>query len=105
MPVLRTAPLAPALGPASRTSSRNSSRLSPVACMILASDAVEGQRGRPLAERRFDLLKAVESSPARLARPEADSEWRDASASMAAQTWSCESMAAPHAERKKCLLP
>ena len=42
--------------------------------MILAIDSVEGQRGRPSAESRFDLLKAVESSPARLASPDADSE-------------------------------
>ena len=45
-----------------------------VASMILASDSVEGQRGRPSADWRFDLLKAVESRPARLARPEAESE-------------------------------
>ena len=61
--------------------------------MTLASDSVEGQRGRPSAEQRLDLLKAVESSPARLASPEADSEWRAASASIAAQTFSCESIA------------
>ena len=42
--------------------------------MILAIDSVEGQRGRPSADSRFDLLKAVESSPARLASPDADSE-------------------------------
>ena len=56
------------------TSARNSSSEEPVASMILASNSVDGQRGRPSAESRFDLLKAVESRPARLARPEADSE-------------------------------
>ena len=40
--------------------------------MILASDSVEGQRGRPSEDSRFDLLNAVESRPARRARPEAD---------------------------------
>ena len=56
------------------TSTVNSSNEAPVASMILARDSVEGQRGRPSEERRFDLLKAVESRPARLARPEAESE-------------------------------
>jgi hypothetical protein len=42
--------------------------------MILASDSVDGQRGRPSEDSRFDLLKAVESRPARLASPEAESE-------------------------------
>jgi hypothetical protein len=42
--------------------------------MILASDSVDGQRGLPSADMRFDLLKAVESRPARRASPEAESE-------------------------------
>ena len=41
----------------------------PVASRILAMLSVEGQRGRPSAEARFDLLKVVGSSPARRARP------------------------------------
>ena len=56
------------------TSAKNSSSEESVASMILASDSVEGQRGRPSADSRFDLLKAVESRPARLASPDADSE-------------------------------
>jgi hypothetical protein len=52
----------------------NSSSEEPVASMILASDSVDGQRGRPSADRRLDLLKAVESSPARRARPDTDRE-------------------------------
>src|SRR5690606_33397037 len=63
-----------------------------VASMILAMDSVDGQRGRPSADCRLDLLKAVESSPARLASAEADREWCAARASIAAQTRSCESI-------------
>jgi hypothetical protein len=37
----------------------NSSSEAPVASMILASDSVEGQRGLPSEDSRFDLLKAV----------------------------------------------
>ena len=56
------------------TSAMNSFSVAPVASMILASDSVDGQRGRPSAERRLDLLKAVESSPALRARPDGESE-------------------------------
>jgi hypothetical protein len=34
--------------------------------------SVEGQRGRPSPVMRLDLLNEVESSPARLASPDAD---------------------------------
>ena len=55
------------------TSARNSSSDDPVASITLARDSVDGQRGLPSTDWRFDLLKAVESRPARLASPEADS--------------------------------
>ena len=43
----------------------------PVASRILAMLSVDGQRGRPSAATRLDLLKVVGSSPARRASPEA----------------------------------
>src|SRR5204863_389210 len=52
-----------------------------------ASDSVDGQRSRPSAVTRFDLLKVVGSRPARRASPEGDSPARSASRSSAAQTW------------------
>jgi hypothetical protein len=55
-------------------SAKSSSSEEPVASMILESDSVEGQRGLPSADMRFDRLKAVESRPARRASPEAESE-------------------------------
>ena len=59
--------------------------MTPVACSDLAIDSVEGQRGRPSGVMRFDLLKVVGSSPAFLARPEADRPARAASRSTAFQ--------------------
>ena len=59
----------------------------PVAASALASDSVDGQRSRPSAVTRLDLLKVVGSSPARRASPEGDSPARSASRSSAAQTW------------------
>jgi hypothetical protein len=56
-----------------------------VACSDLATDSVEGQRGRPSGVTRFDLLKVVGSSPAFLARPEAERPARAASRSTAFQ--------------------
>ena len=47
--------------------------LTPVADSDLRTDLVEGQRARPSGVMRFDLLKVVGSSPARLARPDGDS--------------------------------
>src|SRR5579862_2401728 len=41
-----------------------------VACRIFARLSVDGHRGRPSGEARFDLLNAVASSPARRAKPE-----------------------------------
>src|ERR1700680_544031 len=58
-----------------------------VAASALASDSVDGQRSRPSAVMRLDLLKVVGSSPARLASPEGDSPPRSASRSSAVQTW------------------
>ena len=41
-----------------------------VACSDLATDSVDGQRGRPSGVTRLDLLKVVGSRPAFLARPD-----------------------------------
>ena len=68
------------------TSSRNSSRLAPVAARILATDSVDGQRSRPSGLTRFERLKLVASRPAFRARPEAERLYRWAKRSMAAQT-------------------
>src|SRR5664280_1029851 len=65
------------------------STLVPVACSALATDSVDGQRGRPSGVMRLDLLKVVGSRPAFLARPEAVSLARAASRSMAVQIWLC----------------
>src|SRR3954466_1371330 len=56
-----------------------------VACSDFAMDSVDGQRGRPSGVMRFDLLKVVGSSPAALARPEAESPDFAASRSTAFQ--------------------
>src|SRR6185312_582676 len=66
----------------------------PVAARDLATDSVEGQRGRPSGVMRLDLLKVVGSSPAFLARPEGVSLARAASRSRAVQIWLCVSMPA-----------
>src|SRR5687767_866268 len=57
----------------------------PVAVSALATDSVDGQRGRPSGVMRFDLLKVVGSSPDFLASPDADSPERAASRSIAVQ--------------------
>src|SRR3954447_3154967 len=57
----------------------------PVACSDFEIDSVDGQRGRPFGVIRFDLLKVVGSSPAALARPEAESLERAARQSTAFQ--------------------
>jgi hypothetical protein len=49
-----------------------SSKLAPVASSTLAMLSVVGQRGRPSPVTRFDLLKDVGSSPARLASPDVE---------------------------------
>src|SRR6202790_418820 len=59
-----------------------------VAASALATDSVEGQRSRPSAVMRLDLLKVVGSRPDFFARPEADSPPRSASRSSAVQIWS-----------------
>ena len=64
----------------------------PVAASDLAIDSVDGQRARPSGVMRLDLLNVVGSSPARLARPEADSPARAASRSIADQIWACVSI-------------
>src|SRR5437762_12879074 len=61
------------------------SMLVPVAASDFATDSVEGQRGRPSGVMRFDLLKVVGSSPAFLAKPDADRPARAASRSTAFQ--------------------
>src|SRR6478752_1973941 len=58
-----------------------------VAASALATDSVEGQRSRPSAVMRLDLLKVVGSRPARRANPDGDIPARSASRSSAAQTW------------------
>src|ERR1044072_9942171 len=58
-----------------------------VAASALESDSFEGQRSRPSAVTRLDLLKVVGSGPERLARPEGDMPARSASRSSAVQTW------------------
>src|SRR3954452_17603679 len=69
------------------TSETKVSKVVFVACSDFATDSVEGQRSRPSAVMRLDLLKVVGSSPERLARPEADMPARSASRSSAVQTW------------------
>src|SRR5215813_1876544 len=61
------------------------SMLVPVAASDFATDSVEGQRGRPSGVMRFDLLKVVGSSPACLARPDAERPARAARRSRAPQ--------------------
>ena len=56
-----------------------------VAVSDLATDSVEGQRSRPPGVIRFDLLKVVGSSPARLASPDGYNPARAASRSIAVQ--------------------
>src|SRR5580704_4951727 len=79
-----TARVAPA--PLGLISSRKASIGVAVAVSALAIDSVEGQRARPCAVMRFDLLNVVGSSPARRASPEADRPARAARRSMADQT-------------------
>src|SRR5262245_41088258 len=64
-----------------------------VACSALATDSVEGHRGRPSGVTRLDLLNVVGSRPAFLAKPDGVSLARAASLSMAVQIWLWESMA------------
>src|SRR5688572_33070288 len=71
----------------------NSSIDTPVAWSDFASDSVDGHRARPSGVMRFDLLKVVGSSPARLANPDGDSLERAANRSSALQIWACVSMA------------
>ena len=65
----------------------NDSTELPVAASDLATNSVDGQRGRPSGVMRLDLLKVVGSSPAFLASPEGVSpEWA-AKRSSAFQIW------------------
>ena len=66
-------------------SDTNASMVTPVACSDFAIDSVEGQRARPCGVMRFDLLNVVGSSPAFLARPDAERPARAASRSTAFQ--------------------
>jgi len=63
-------------------------------------DSVEGQRARPSAVARFDLLNVVGSRPARRASPEGVNPARAARRSMADQTCACVSIDTP--ERGGC---
>src|SRR6185437_1045973 len=65
------------------------STLVPVAASDLATDSVDGQRGRPSGVMRLDLLKVVGSRPAFFARPEGVSLARAASRSIAVHIWLC----------------
>lgn len=56
--------------------------------------SVLGQRGRPCLVNRFERLKVVESSPARLASAEVERPYRTASLSIPAHIWSCDNMRA-----------
>src|SRR5262249_378969 len=58
-----------------------------VACSALATDSVEGQRGRPSGVTRLDLLNVVGSRPAFLAKPEGVNLARAANRSMAVHIW------------------
>src|ERR1700737_4597781 len=71
--------------PRSVISDTKVSTVTPVACSDLAIDSVDGQRLRPSGVMRFDLLNVVGSSPAFLARPDAESPARAASRSTAFQ--------------------
>src|SRR5271167_3183516 len=88
-----TARVAPA--PLGLISSRKASIGVAVAVSALAIDSVEGQRARPSAVMRFDLLNVVGSSPARLARPDGDKPDRLASPSIADQICACVSIQWP----------
>src|SRR3979490_755238 len=59
-----------------------------VALSALATDSVDGHRGRPSMVMRLDLLKVVGSRPDFLARPEAVIPERSARRSSAPQIWS-----------------
>ena len=82
------------------------SMLVPVATSALLIDSVDGQRARPAAVMRFDLLNVVGSRPARRARPEAESPARAARRSIADQTCACVSITTPYNpadDRNYCL--
>src|SRR5580704_3916539 len=66
-----------------------------VAASALLIDSVDGQRARPAAVMRFDLLKVVGSRPDALARPEADNLLSFANSSIADQTCACVSIRTP----------
>src|SRR3954452_1208801 len=78
--------------PRSVISDTKMSTVTPVACSDLAIDSVDGQRLRPSGVMRFDLLNVVGSSPAFLARPEADRPARAARRSTAFQMSACVSI-------------
>ena len=66
--------------------------------------SVEGQRSRPSLLTRLERLKAVASSPATRASPEAVKPCRAASASMASQIALCEQHASGPDQKESCLL-
>jgi hypothetical protein len=71
--------------PASSISCTNASMEVPVAASAFATDWVEGQRVRPSAAMRFDLLNVVGSSPDFLASPDGESPAMPARRSSAVQ--------------------
>src|SRR5581483_3741885 len=75
--------------PAAPVSCTKLENVSPVTARIFATDSVLGQRGRPSRVMRLDGLNAVGSSPARRARPEAESPCLAARRSMPRQTSPC----------------
>src|SRR6185436_8646626 len=72
---------------ASEISDTKVSKLTPVAPSAFATDSVDGQRARPSAVMRFDLLKVVGSRPDLFASPDGDKSERSASRSRAVQIW------------------
>ena len=66
-----------------------SDRFDPVLSNILAILFVDGQRGCPYFDQRLLLLKVVASNPLSFARPEHDTWWSFAKASIANQTSAC----------------
>src|SRR6476646_2708324 len=97
-----------AAAPLGLINSRKASIGVPVAVSALAIDSVEGQRARPSAVMRFDLLNVVGSSPARRASPEADRPARSASRSIADQICAWVSIEGPQNrrpdDRNDCLI-
>ncbi len=81
--------VAPSPVPGAPVSCTKLEKLSPVTVRILATDSVEGQRGRPSRVMRLLGLKAVGSRPARRAKPEAERPCLAANRSIPRHTSAC----------------